>query len=334
MANPFQRASRKSVFLKIGIMGPSGSGKTMSAIRLACGLDAAIRAETGKPGGVALIDSENGSASLYADSGEFDVMDVPPPFDPKKAIAAINAAVANGYNVLIIDSGTHYWKRILEIKEELDKQGGNSFTNWGKVRPIYDELKDKILQSPIHIIVCLRAKDEYVLEENNRGKSQPRKVGMGAISEPGSEYEYTVVFSVGMNHKAETSKDRTKMFTNEIFLIDETTGKRFFDWLGSASAEQYVPPDQSDFNPDGTVVTEEQRAEEAEKADRAAKSAEVKTAIEAMGLTQDQAVELFKEGEKLKLTKHELVCNPKHKGKLSKALESAGINLEPTEGAA
>jgi len=223
----FKKAERKKVYLKIAVMGPAGSGKTYSALCLAEGL-----ANGGK---IAGIDTENGSMSLYAHLTDFDVAELEPPFAPQKAIEIINGAVADGYSVLVIDSQTHFWKYILEEKEKMDQRGGNSFTNWGKIKPKYEALKEAILHAPIHIICCLRAKDEYVLEKNNQGKDAPKKVGMGAIAEPGAEFEYTTVFDVAMDHSVSVSKDRTGMFDGEIFRITKATGKKFLDWRESGT---------------------------------------------------------------------------------------------------
>jgi len=59
----FKKAVRSQAKLKLALTGPSGSGKTYSALQLAKGLG----------GKVAVLDTENGSASLYSDSFEFDV---------------------------------------------------------------------------------------------------------------------------------------------------------------------------------------------------------------------------------------------------------------------
>ena len=229
----FKRAERKRVFLKIGLMGPSGSGKSYSAIQLARGL--------AQGGRIAALDTENGSLSLYSHLAEFDVCDIAAPFAPKQYIQAIKGAVDAGYSVLIVDSMTHAWKYILDYKESLDRSGGNSFTNWGKAKPLFDELKDYLNQAPIHIIACMRAKDEYILQQNGKGKEAPVKVGMGAILEPGSEYEYTTVFGIGMDHKAMPSKDRTAIFSDEAFRISPETGQRFVDWLSSGAEPTPVP---------------------------------------------------------------------------------------------
>ena len=120
----FTKATRKKVFLKLAVTGPSGSGKTYSALRLARGL-------VGPSGKVALIDTENGSASLYADKFEFDTLDLAPPFDHQKFVEGISAAVQAGYQCIIIDSASHFWEGILEYKSQLDSRpGSNSYTNW------------------------------------------------------------------------------------------------------------------------------------------------------------------------------------------------------------
>jgi len=235
----FKKASRKRVFLKIGLMGASGSGKTRSALELAKGL--------ANGGQIAVIDTENGSSSLYSHVTEFDVADIEPPFAPEKYIAAIKQAEEQGYAVIIIDSFSHAWKYLLDKKEKLDARGGkqNSYANWGPVKTEADELKNAILQSRIHVIACMRAKTDYSQEG---GKVQ--KVGLAAIQEPDVEYEFTVVFQIDQAHNAQQTKDRTGLFGERIFKITPDTGKTFLNWLQSADDEEvYVPPTQREPEP-------------------------------------------------------------------------------------
>jgi RecA/RadA recombinase len=67
----FQKAVRKRAKARIGICGPAGSGKTMSALKLAFG----IVSPTGK---IAVLDTENESASLYAPLGDYHVAVIKP----------------------------------------------------------------------------------------------------------------------------------------------------------------------------------------------------------------------------------------------------------------
>lgn len=230
----FKKAQREQVKLKLAITGPSGSGKTTGALRLAKGLT--------NNGKVALIDTENRSASLYADLFEFDVLDLEPPYDNRKFIDAIEAAVAGGYNAVIIDSASHFWKEILAFKDRLDKRGGNSYTNWAEAGNKFDGIITAVLQSPIHMICCLRSKMDYVLEQNDKGKQVPKKVGMAPIMRDGVEYEFTVVLDLDMAHQATSSKDRTRLFDGRVSEITEKTGEALRDWLMTGAAPTNVTP--------------------------------------------------------------------------------------------
>src|SRR5574343_526040 len=103
----FKKAERKQVKLKLGISGPSGSGKTFSALLVAKGL------LKNKPNAkIALIDTENKSASLYADTKNmpsFDTLEIEPPYTVDKYIDAMEAAIKEKYDLLIIDSVSHVW---------------------------------------------------------------------------------------------------------------------------------------------------------------------------------------------------------------------------------
>jgi hypothetical protein len=79
---------------------------------------------------------------------------------------------------------------------------------------------------------------EYVLQENERGKGVPQKIGMAPVKRDGVEYEFTTVFDLDMNHQAQASKDRTNMFGDTIFQITEDTGELFYHWLNETQEPQ------------------------------------------------------------------------------------------------
>ncbi|MBA2707189.1 MAG: AAA family ATPase [Gemmatimonadaceae bacterium] len=236
----FQKATRKQIKIKIGVTGPTGSGKTFGSLRLAKGLAAG--------GKIAFIDTENESASLYSGSVndhegrahafDFDVINIAPPFTHDKFINAIEAAVKEQYQVVVIDSGSHFWEGILDRKSKLDAQGGNSFSNWAKVTDDYKDILAAVLQSPIHVICCLRSKMDYILEEverNGRKTSVPKKVGLAPVMRDGVEYEFTTVFDVALDHNAACSKDRTSLFTGKIAQLTEDTGAAILSWLSTGA---------------------------------------------------------------------------------------------------
>lgn len=239
----FKKATRKGNHLKVAITGPSGSGKTYSALRLARGL--------APEGRIALIDTENQSASLYSHEFQFDVANVEAPYTIDKLIDPVKYVLQNPYEVLIIDSATHFWNGVLEYKNQLDKRGGNSFTNWNDANKHYDLMIRAILFSRVHVIACMRSKMEYVLEQNDKGKHVPQKVGMAPIMRDGVEYEFTTVFDLDSNHQAVASKDRTQLFQDKIFVITEETGTHLGKWLNLQEGEERMAPVANHLNHNG-----------------------------------------------------------------------------------
>ena len=234
----FKKATRKQAKIKLAVTGASGSGKTFSSLRLAKGL------ADGKK--VAVIDTENGSASLYSDRFDFDTLDLSPPFTHDKFIQAISAAEGAGYEVLVIDSASHIWEGILEYKSKLDGRGGNSYTNWADAGNKFKGILDAVLQSKLHVICCLRSKMDHVIDKDSSGRTTIKKVGMAPIMRDGIEYEFTTVLDVDMSHQASASKDRTGMFTDKIFQVTEDTGKAIAKWLSTGEVVADAPKPTSD----------------------------------------------------------------------------------------
>jgi hypothetical protein len=227
----FKKAERVQAKLRLAITGPSGSGKTFSALCLASGIAKKI----------AVIDTENHSASLFA--GEkgipsFDTVEIDPPYTIGKYIEAMQAAVDAGYELLIIDSISHAWAGeggLLSQKEALDGRGGNSYTNWASITKDHEKFKAWLLKVNVHLIVTMRSKQDYVVEQNDKGKSAPRKVGLAPIQREGMEYEFTMVLDMGMNHHASISKTRVNAFDGRVFIPTKAEGKELREWLESGA---------------------------------------------------------------------------------------------------
>ncbi|WP_246139153.1 AAA family ATPase [Gelidibacter salicanalis] len=112
-----QQAQRQQVKLRIGLSGPSGFGKTYSALLLAKGI-------TNDYTKIAVIDTENGSASLYSHLGRYNTITLQAPFSPEKYIAAIEICEKAKMEVIIIDSITHEWTGAGGCLEIHDQLGG------------------------------------------------------------------------------------------------------------------------------------------------------------------------------------------------------------------
>lgn len=221
-----KRAERKQAVIKMGLQGPSGSGKTYSALLLAKGL-------VGDWNKVAVIDTENHSADLYAHLGDYNVVNISPPFSPAKYIEAISLCEAAGMEVVILDSISHEWDGAGGILDIHSAMMGNSFTNWSKVTPLHNSFVNKILQSQAHFISTIRSKTDYVLSERN-GKVVPEKVGLKGVTRDGMDYEFTIVLDLDLRHNATGSKDRTGLFMDKPqFVITEETGRMIKNWCNA-----------------------------------------------------------------------------------------------------
>ena len=230
----FQRAERRAVKLKIGIDGPSGSGKTMGALALAKGIT--------NDGRIAVADSENGSAALYADRFDFDTVLVPNA-DPATLKAIIDAAVAAQYDALVIDSLSHVWQAVLNAKDDHDRANpkSNSFANWRLFAPKWEGLMQHILHAPIHVIATMRSKQAYEQVEQN-GRKQVVKLGLAPQVRDGAEYEFGIVFSVNIAHRAEATKDRTGLYGGELLdLCDPGLHRGLVAWMNAGGPEAPKP---------------------------------------------------------------------------------------------
>lgn len=217
-------SERKRAKIKMALQGSAGSGKTYSSLLLAKGLT------NGDFSKVAIIDTENGSADLYAHLGQYNVLSLTPPFTPEKYCEAIDVCIDSGMNVIILDSISQVWDELLDFHSKLP---GNSFTNWNKVTPRQKAFVDKILQSDAHIIATMRTKQDYVLNQKD-GKYIPEKVGLKAVQRDGVDYEFTLVFDIDAKHFATASKDRTNLFSGKPeFTINSATGKKILDWCNN-----------------------------------------------------------------------------------------------------
>lgn len=222
----FRKAERKKIKLKIGLTGPAGSGKTYTALRLARGM-------AGDGGKIAMINTEKNRGEIYATEFEYDILNLEPPYSPERFIEAIDSACESGYSVLILDSASHEWIGLGGVLDMNKKMQGNSFANWAKLTPRHDAFIDKITSSDVHMIVAMRGKDEYVMEEDDKGKQVPKKVGLGPQQRDGFEYEFHVAFNLDMQHVASSVKDNSHFFDGTYKVLTEEDGERLLAWAES-----------------------------------------------------------------------------------------------------
>lgn len=216
-AGTVRRASRKPTKARVALSGPSGSGKTWTALSIARVLS--------PKGRVVFIDSEpsddrNTAAELYADEFDFDLIDWRnPPFDPRDlALTITELGQAGQTDVLVVDSGSPFWRG---EGGTLDIAGGN-FSKWTVATPAQNDLVASILRAPMHVIFCMRVKQDFQVEQKSDGKQNVVKLGLAPIQRDDLEYEFQVIATMDMDHRIEIGKTRCQPLAGKSW----TAGKQ------------------------------------------------------------------------------------------------------------
>lgn len=232
---PFYQVTREKSKLRLALTGASGAGKTLSALYIAYGI-------TGDWNKIALIDTEHGRAKFYAgrtdlNTGLFLYQAMDAPYSPSKYIQMVHEAeqAVGSDGVVIIDSFSHAWDNeggVLDINNEnAKKHKGNSFQAWNETGKIQNNLVNTILSANCHTIVTMRVKTEYAVQQNEKGKNQPVKIGLAPVQRDNVEYEFDIVLNIeAQTHFATVSKDTT-FLDGWGGVITPELGKSIIEWL-------------------------------------------------------------------------------------------------------
>ncbi len=233
-----QKAVREKIYTKVALMSPSGGGKTYSALRLAKGMAQEIERENGKKAKILMANTEHARGRYYANEFDYDIIDLDPPYNPELFVDAINFAVEQGYDILIMDSTSPEWDGQGGCLE-LQQKAGGTWNSWKSVTPRHDAFINALASSPIHIIATMRGKDQYEMEQDNNGKKSVKKLGVGAKQRDGFEYEFTCTFLLDLkSHAADPQKDNTHIFENSASsMLSEEHGVKIIKWANSSDIE-------------------------------------------------------------------------------------------------
>jgi hypothetical protein len=263
-------ANRSRVPILIGLIGPSGSGKTKSALRLATGI---VRVTGGRIG---VIDTEANRAKHYApkrgekadppSTFDFDHLEFKAPFSPLDYLDAVKSMVSSGVTTVVVDSTSHEHEGpggVLEwhdsLSRELAAKWRISFEKaqmsaWGEPKAARRRLLNEIVQMPINVILCFRAKEKL---EIVTGKS-PIALGWMPIAGDEFVYEMTANMLLPPNSKGiprllpsmEGEKQMAKIpdyfeaMIKSGKQIDEQMGEDMAKWAAgdAPTAAPQVPP--------------------------------------------------------------------------------------------
>ena len=229
----FRTATKAQSKLRLAIFGPAGAGKTYSALSIAKGIG----------GNIAVIDTEYGSASKYADRFAFDTLILREP-SVQNMVSAISAAAT--HNVLIIDSLSHAWRELLSQVDKLAnaKYKGNTWAAWSEGTPLQNEMVHTLLGFPGHIIATMRTQTEWTVTTQSNGRTAPQRVGLAPVQGKGIEYEFDMLMEISPDHIANVIKDRTGKYQDKIVECPgEQLGKELVEWLAEGAVMQKTKED-------------------------------------------------------------------------------------------
>lgn len=246
MSLSIRQAQRSATKGRVLFEGPAGAGKTMSSILFGYGMLKTLGLTQ-----MVLIDTERGSSDAYEDRipTGFKVIDLVPPYKPELLIEAIELAEAEGADVIVIDSISHFWSGeggCLEINESIakSKYRGNSWSAWSETKRRWRRMVERINSSSAHVLVTGRSKTETAQTEEG-GRKKVVRLGMKLEAGDAIEYEFQLAFGIVHDgHLATVTKDRTAQFVDrDPAIITEEFGERFAKWLLGGKAIPAPPPE-------------------------------------------------------------------------------------------
>jgi hypothetical protein len=255
----FRPAVRENVNLLIGLAWSSGSGKTYTAMRLATGMSGDKR--------FCVIDTESGRASHYADQFQFDVCELRPPFSPARYAEVIAAAVAAGYEVIVVDSMSHEYAGdggIADMQEEeLERMAGSDYAkrervkmaSWIKPKIEHKKMMQELLQVRAHLILCFRAEPKVeMVKEGGQTKIVPKVSLIGLdgwipVTEKTVPFELTVSLLLTPDAPGVPKPIKLQEQHRALFppgkAITEDSGHRIVAWAQGGVSSKAAPPAES-----------------------------------------------------------------------------------------
>lgn len=199
----FVKATKTGSYIRLALTGPTGAGKTFTALTLAGALGT-------NPG---LIDTDRKRARKYADRFDFDHLEMDR-FDPADLTRAVLAAAAQDINPLVVDTASPFWSGPDGMLDSVGR-AGTQFEGWRKMGPVEQQMMDALLGYPGHVIVTLKTKMKYVVEEDEKGKMKPRRIGLEPEQRGNFGSEFDIVGDM----------DDAVMRIGSTCLCPELTGK-------------------------------------------------------------------------------------------------------------
>lgn len=142
---------RHPVKLSLALGGRPGAGKTTALLQIATAIT--------KPEKVYIIDTEDRvhfAAEQFPGVQVFALKD----HHPNNFLGAIDYAVKNGFECVVIDSFSDEWDGSNGVLQLVDSQGGDKIRAWGKLTPLHNKVYDAVFEPQIHTLMSVRLEDK------------------------------------------------------------------------------------------------------------------------------------------------------------------------------
>lgn len=292
MAKPaftFTPAVRHEMPLTLGIMAASGHGKTFTALSLATNLIGADLSPEELEAKIAVIDTEGGKSALYAKGSPYYFSMVTlPDYSHDTYIAAIEAAIAQGFKAIILDGYSDYWEWCLEEIDRLQrtKQARDKRDAWATITPLHNAFIKRIRGCPVHLLVTVRMKPHYEMvdDPNRAGKKVMQRAGVSPVAREGFEHHFDVVLAMEEEAFAMVTKTRcSTLFGQKIARPGAELAMLLKDWVETGDKDPRSEQDAFDvWVPMGILSREDYTKARTELIDWAARHHFLPAEIEAM----------------------------------------------------
>ena len=239
----FQKAQAVQQRLRIALDGFAGSGKSFTALRLATGIASIAKSR------IAMIDTDGKQSLLYANYFDFDMVSLSEP-SPANITKAVEAAIAAGYKVIVVDTASlayagkgGYLEHAAQIGETSNNKDGRS--HYTIPSRYWNAMMNTIKNCDAHIIVTYRLK-----EASNKDGS--KSIEVEAKGDP--RYDYSLYLRMDENNVAKVLNTRCPVFRNKMVATpDEEFGVQVLKHFNTSvvGKEPFVPHQVIEFNTNG-----------------------------------------------------------------------------------
>jgi hypothetical protein len=240
----FEEASRVNSKVLMAVIGTSGTGKTPIALALARGV-------IGPAGKLCVIGTEGDRALFYADRVKFFHVRMLPPYTPDRVADHVEAAVKQGADAIVLDSGSDAYEGIGGERDMADASSLQAPLNWAFPKDRYRKMIQRFVNVPAHMFITFRADEKIEIIDDpdkpmKNGKPQKKIIPRGwtPIWDKRTPYwmqiSLMLVPAANLGDMAERRFYRCDDDIRQIFerpgRIDEQIGAELGAWLATGTA--------------------------------------------------------------------------------------------------